>query len=135
MAGKVTVRTPVEGYCGEVAGVSFVDGAAEVDEDHRSLAYFGRHGYTIETEADSGDDEAAPDGDDADQADGGDDVPSGSIADVLAWVDGDPDRARAALQAEQARGDRARTGLIEPLTQLAATAGSDTAHGSEPDSE
>lgn len=46
------VETPVAGFTGEVAGVHFVDGVAEV-EGEAALAYFERHGYTIteQTEA------------------------------------------------------------------------------------
>lgn len=42
------VKTPVEGYTGTVAGVAFDDGVGETD-DPRALAYFERHGYTVET--------------------------------------------------------------------------------------
>ncbi|AZG43450.1 hypothetical protein [Gordonia insulae] len=42
------VRTPVEKYNGTVAGVEFVDGVGETD-DPNALAYFDRHGYTVET--------------------------------------------------------------------------------------
>lgn len=42
-----------------------------------------------------------------------------TIADVLAWVDGDPDRAAEALEVETAH--RARTTLMATLTELAAT--------------
>lgn len=45
MAPKV--QTPVKGYTGKVAGVSFADGVGET-EDPAALAYFGRHGYTID---------------------------------------------------------------------------------------
>ncbi|WP_209908246.1 hypothetical protein [Rhodococcus sp. PvP104] len=41
-----TVKTPVEGYNGKVAGVSFVDGVGETD-DANALAYFIRHGYKV----------------------------------------------------------------------------------------
>lgn len=43
------VETPVEGYTGKVAGVSFVDGIGET-EDATALAYFARHGYTVDGE-------------------------------------------------------------------------------------
>ena len=39
------VRTPVEGYAGYVVGVTFVNGGAEVPDDHPALAYFRRQGY------------------------------------------------------------------------------------------
>ncbi|WP_180279577.1 hypothetical protein [Rhodococcus qingshengii] len=41
-----TVKTPVEGYNGKVAGVNFVDGVGETD-DANALAYFTRHGYKV----------------------------------------------------------------------------------------
>lgn len=40
------VNTPVKGYTGIVAGVTFVDGAGETDEPN-ALAYFRRHGYVV----------------------------------------------------------------------------------------
>lgn len=43
------IETPVEGYTGEVAGVQFQDGQAETDDD-RAIAYFRRHGYTVDGE-------------------------------------------------------------------------------------
>ncbi|MBN1174005.1 MAG: hypothetical protein JXA67_17665 [Micromonosporaceae bacterium] len=47
-------------------------------------------------------------------------VPSGSVADVLTWVDGDLRRAAAALTAEQARGGKPRATLVTALAQLGA---------------
>lgn len=47
------------------------------------------------------------------------DVPDGSISDVLDWVGDDPARARAALDAEQAKGDKARSTLVAKLETLA----------------
>lgn len=41
-----TIQTPVKGFNGMVAGVSFVDGAGK-SEDLSALSYFERHGYTI----------------------------------------------------------------------------------------
>lgn len=41
------VKTPVEGYTGQVVGVTFADGVGETD-DPAVLAYFRRHGYTVE---------------------------------------------------------------------------------------
>jgi len=41
-----TVHTPVPGFTGEVAGVAFADGTAEVPDD--KLTYFRRHGYGID---------------------------------------------------------------------------------------
>lgn len=42
--------------------------------------------------------------------------PVGTVAEVTAWVDGDPDRARAALTAERAH--KGRKKLLELLEQL-----------------
>lgn len=37
------------GHTGQVVGVHFVDGAAEIGhEQHAQLAYFRQHGYTVE---------------------------------------------------------------------------------------
>lgn len=41
-----TVRTPVEGFTGNVIGVQFVDGVGEA-EGEAQLAYFERQGYAI----------------------------------------------------------------------------------------
>lgn len=46
-----------------------------------------------------------------------DEVPSGTTEDVLSWVDGDPERARAALTAESMR-DRPRKTLTSALEGL-----------------
>lgn len=41
------ILTPVKGYTGAVVGVDFKAGVGETD-DPAALAYFARHGYTIE---------------------------------------------------------------------------------------
>lgn len=41
------ITTPVKGFTGKVAGVSFVDGEGETD-DAGALAYFRRHGYGVD---------------------------------------------------------------------------------------
>lgn len=41
-----------------------------------------------------------------------------TVDDVLAWVAGDPQRARQAYDAERARGDKARSSLIRALDEL-----------------
>lgn len=44
----IRVEAPVKGYEGEVAGVRFEDGVADVDESNRAaLAYFRRQGYQV----------------------------------------------------------------------------------------
>lgn len=57
----------------------------------------------------------------------GDGVPDGTIDQTLAWVNEDPEqvtaRAAAALAAEQAKGDKARSTLVDALTKLAEPAG------------
>jgi len=47
-----------------------------------------------------------------------DEVPDGTIVVVLDWVAGDPERAARALEAERAKGDRARSTLVEHLAEL-----------------
>ncbi len=42
------IQTPVKGFTGTVVGVDFKNGVGETD-DEAALAYFGRHGYKIET--------------------------------------------------------------------------------------
>lgn len=42
-----TITTPVKGFTGRVAGVSFVDGVGETASPG-ALAYFRRHGYGID---------------------------------------------------------------------------------------
>ncbi len=46
-------------------------------------------------------------------------VPDGTAKDVIDWVGDDRDRARAALEAEQGKGDDARTTLVARLSKLA----------------
>lgn len=71
---------------------------------------------TTEAEADAAEHEAKQAQVDADAAE----VIGRSVADVLAWVDGDPDRARAALALETAEGQGGnRKTLVEPLSALA----------------
>lgn len=51
-------------------------------------------------------------------------VPDGSIREVVAWVDGDPERARQAIAAELEV--KARKGLLAQLQQIAGTDADDT---------
>ena len=44
-----TIHTPVKGFSGVVAGVSFVAGVGE-SSDSSALAYFERQGYTVTVE-------------------------------------------------------------------------------------
>lgn len=55
---------------------------------------------------------------DDDEARNRDEVPSGAITDVLDWVGDDSDRAQRALDAERAKGDRARSTLVSDLEQI-----------------
>lgn len=48
----------------------------------------------------------------------GDGVPDGTVAQVLEWVGDDRDRAQAALDAEQGKGDSSRATLVAALTKL-----------------
>lgn len=41
-----TIKTPVEGFTGLVAGVHFVDGVGKTD-DESAIAYFERQGYGV----------------------------------------------------------------------------------------
>ena len=111
-------------------GVRFVDGVADVAV-RGAIAYLRtpslrRRGVMLAEEA-----EAAgllpatrpsphpdTDGTTAPDVVSPDSVPSGTAAEVLAWVGGDPARARAALVAEQAR-ERPRSSLIARLERAA----------------
>jgi len=53
-----------------------------------------------------------------------DDVPGGRVEVVLAWVDGNPDAARLALDYELSRA-KPRKGLVAQLTEIAAQGGDD----------
>lgn len=44
------VTTPVEGFTGVVVGVTFSEGVGETS-DTNALAYFARHGYTVDADA------------------------------------------------------------------------------------
>ena len=41
------ITSPVEGFSGKVAGVSFTDGTGRTD-DENAINYFSRHGYKVE---------------------------------------------------------------------------------------
>lgn len=47
------IHAPVKGFSGKVAGVQFDDGVGTT-EDPGALAYFARHGYTVDTPAAGG---------------------------------------------------------------------------------
>lgn len=47
------IQTPVEGFTGEVAGVSFADGFGET-EDENAIAYFIRQGFGLDGSAPEG---------------------------------------------------------------------------------
>ena len=47
------IQTPVEGFTGEVVGVSFVDGFGET-EDENAIAYFIRQGFGLDGSAPEG---------------------------------------------------------------------------------
>lgn len=54
------ITTPVEGFNGTVAGVTFVDGVGET-VDEGAVAYFERQGYGVDVEAPEESDPAATD--------------------------------------------------------------------------
>lgn len=76
------VTAPVKGFTGKVVGVMFDSGVAETD-DERQLAYFRRHGYTVE-ETETG---SKPDGPKYPE---GDPVDGWTVAQLTAWA-GDHD--------------------------------------------
>nr|DAM30552.1 MAG TPA: hypothetical protein [Caudoviricetes sp.] len=47
------IQTPVEGFTGEVVGVSFVDGFGET-EDENAIAHFIRQGFGLDGSAPEG---------------------------------------------------------------------------------
>lgn len=47
-----------------------------------------------------------------------DPVPDAIVADLLAWVGEDKVRAQRALDVEEAKGEKARKGVVDPLTEL-----------------
>lgn len=57
------------------------------------------------------------------------DMSASTVAKVLESVGEDPDRAAAALAAEQAKGERARKSLIERLEAIIADGGEDGTNG------
>lgn len=57
------------------------------------------------------------------------DMSAATVADVLAGVGEDPDRAAAALAAEQAKGGRSRKSLIDKLEALVAAGKGDESNG------
>lgn len=71
---------------------------------------------TIKTMVDAG--EWTPGGPETPPGGDGGEVPNGTVADVMAWVGDDPDRARRALDAENAKGDKARSTLAATLTSI-----------------
>lgn len=82
------VTAPVKGFTGKVVGAMFDGGIATV-EDERQLAYFRRHGYTVE-EAD--DTAKVPDGDPA---------KSWNNAQITAWAEANEvDLSGASTKAE-----------------------------------
>lgn len=68
----------------------------------------------------AGDDSDDGPGSDGDGAAGGEPPVDGTIDDLMAWVDGSPERAAQALEAEQAK-DKPRSTVVKRLTALADT--------------
>lgn len=110
-------------------GVRFVDGAAEVTT-RGAVAYLQtpmmrRRGVMLAEEAPTtvADTTTEPETPSREQPSGeapAAGVPDGTAADVLAWVDSDPDRAKAAITAEQAR-SKPRSSLLTKLERIANT--------------
>lgn len=44
-----TIKTAVENYTGNRAGIAFVNGVGETTDPHL-IEWFGAHGYTVEVE-------------------------------------------------------------------------------------
>lgn len=106
-AGYVTVETAVPGGRAAVDIPRGTDLPADVPAE-TVAALLGRGDIAkVERAALVWDDEPSPE-----------EVPAGTVAEVLAWVDGDPDRAANALDVERAKGDKARGTLVAGLTAL-----------------
>lgn len=110
-AGYVTVETNVAE--GSRARIDIPRGAelpADVtDADVQALLHRGHITLVDEQPDKPATEPAAPDA-----------VPDGTIPAVIDWVAGDKDRAQRALDAEQAKGEAARTTLVNQLQQLLA---------------
>lgn len=61
-----TIKTPVEGFNGIVAGVQFVDGVGKTD-DEGAIAYFERQGYTVAGDVSEAAERDYPEGDPSDK--------------------------------------------------------------------
>lgn len=111
IAGYVTVEMGVPGVSGARARRDVRQGLLlPVDVPDAEVRALLEQGHIEPVD----DEPASPDPDE----DQGDAVPTGTIAEILAWVDSDPDRAALALEAEQAKGDKARSTLVVDLEQL-----------------
>lgn len=102
----------------------------------REAAHLIHAGYAEPADIASDVDEATNEGEASETplADPGptpDDVPDAKVSDVMAWVDSDPARARAALEAEQTRGDKPRTTLVDQLNEIIEEA-NDAANTADP---
>jgi N-methylhydantoinase B/oxoprolinase/acetone carboxylase alpha subunit len=104
VAGYVTVPTNVGGT--SVAEIDIPRGSVlptDVPAEHVAVLLDRGH--------------IAPVDDDPTEPAAADGVPDGSAAQVLEWTGADPDRAAAALAAEQAR-EKPRVGLVAELSKL-----------------
>lgn len=61
-----TIKTPVEGFNGIVAGVQFVEGVGKTD-DEGAIAYFERQGYTVAGDVSEAVERDYPEGDPSDK--------------------------------------------------------------------
>jgi hypothetical protein len=118
-AGYVTVKRKVG------AGMAFVDvpygePVGEIDDETRdrllaSGAIGRRDGKPYEAAARPVPGEVEPDEIDTDV------IPGGSIEQILAWVGDDLARARVARDMEEAKGPKARAGLLKKLDEVKAS--------------
>jgi len=112
-AGYVTVETAVPGGRAsvDVGRGQLLPG--DVPDEQRELLLAAGHIEPVdEQHADDPDDDGGDEGGDEGE------VPDGTIAEVLAWVGGDRDRAARALEVERAKGGKARSTLVGDLEQL-----------------
>lgn len=90
--------------------------------DHPATAQLRRHGVDEEAVEDvpveDGEQDEEPSEPEGSEDVDGDGVPDGTAESVLAWVGDDPERARAALAAEDRR-EHPRSTLVDKLRKLA----------------
>ncbi|MFL4947486.1 hypothetical protein ACJ6WE_08950 [Streptomyces sp. MMS24-I31] len=113
---RVRVRKPFTAYW-NYAITEFKEGAELEGEQARHFADNAPEGSVEILEADP-EPAPAPKPSEPVQPEGDEPPVDGTIDDLMAWVDGDPDRAGRALEAEQAK-DKPRSTVVKRLTALA----------------